>query len=154
MSVTTDVTFSFDSISSSFSEETKVHQESFASSSSFAHDLPSLNILQQLSRTKTQHTPPTSPADHRPGSANSMDDIKVLMQSASTKGTSTPSCSSLQSNPFSTPPTSPVQPSDEFDELFNSLPDNSCSQFDMEMKAMSDFTSFDNPNYDFLDFSV
>ena len=42
---------------------------------------------------------------------------------------------------------------DELEELFSSLPDSSCSQFDLEMNAMSDMTSFDSSTYDFLDFN-
>ena len=36
--------------------------------------------------------------------------------------------------------------------LFDTLPDNSYSQFDLEMKAMSDFTSLDSSSFDLLDF--
>jgi regulatory protein SWI5 len=149
---------SFEAASSPFTvaAAAEVKQESFATSSSFATDEASFNILQQLSRTmsRTNHTPPMSPADARPISAGSSDSIIVTAQASQQDRASTPSRSSIQSNPFSTPPTSPVEPKDELDDLFNTLPESSCSQFDLEMKAMSDFTSLDNGTYDFLDFGV
>jgi len=43
---------------------------------------------------------------------------------------------------------------DDLNELFDIMPDASYSQFDLEMKAISDFTSLDNPTYDLLDFTV
>jgi regulatory protein SWI5 len=73
------------------------------------------------------------------------------------KGSSSPSRSSIQSNPFSTPPTSPVEPKDELDDLFNTLPDNSFSQFELEMKALgesSEFISLDSSSYEFMNFDV
>lgn len=143
--------FSFEDVSSPFTSDVNVKTESFASSSSFTSDVASLNILQQLSQTN--HTPPMSPAD-RPVSSSSTNDAAMEAQEAPKKGSSTPSRSSIQSNPFSTPPTSPAEPKDELDELFNSMPDSSCSQFDLEMKAMGDFTSLDNSTYDFLDFNM
>jgi regulatory protein SWI5 len=60
----------------------------------------------------------------------------------------------VQSNPFTTPPSSPVQPKTELEELFDIQTENPCSQFDLEMKAMGDFTSMDSASYDFLDFGV
>lgn len=110
-----------------------------------------MNILQQLSQHS--HTPPMSPAEQRPLSAGSANG-SVPVHSSPLKGSSTPSRSSIQSNPFSTPPTSPVEPKDDLDELFNALPDNSYSQFDLEMKAMGEFTSLDSSSYDLLDFGV
>ncbi|KAH7119134.1 BTE binding protein 4 [Dendryphion nanum] len=143
--------FSFQTASSSYAENSQTNTESFASSGSFTGDVASLNILQQLSQTT--HTPPMSPANSRPLSSGSSIDTNVAVPSGLCKGSSTPSQSSIQSNPFSTPPTSPVEPKDDLDELFNSLPDSSCSQFDLEMKAMDDFTSLDS-SYDFLNFEV
>ncbi|KAF2649384.1 hypothetical protein K491DRAFT_668999 [Lophiostoma macrostomum CBS 122681] len=148
------VPISFETASSPFTVAAaeEVKQESFATSSSFTADTASLNILQQLSRTN--HTPPMSPANARPFSAGSSDSIRVTAQPVQQDRASTPSRSSIQSNPFSTPPTSPIEPKDELDDLFNSLPESSSSQFDLEMKAMTDFTSLDNGTYDFLDFGV
>ena len=111
-----------------------------------------MTLLQQLSQST--HTPPMSPADYRPHSADSASDTKPVHQSSPLKGSSTPSRSSIQSNPFTTPPTSPAGPPDELEELFNTLPDNTCSQFDLEMKAMGEFSSMDTSPYDFLDFTV
>ena len=144
--------FSFETASSSFMTEASVKSEGIADPESFNGDAASMNLLQQLSQTN--HTPPMSPADNRPNSATSSNDAKATVQPSSQKGSSTPSRSSIQSNPFSTPPTSPAEPRDDLDELFNSLPDNSCSQFDLEMKAMGEFTSLDSSSYDFLDFGV
>lgn len=143
---------SFQSASTPFAEDANATTSSFASSSSYAEDATSMNILQQLSQDT--HTPPMSPADHRPYSSGSAHDAKAPVQSSPLKGSSTPSRSSTQSNPFTTPPTSPIEPKDELEELFNTLPDNSCSQFDLEMKAMGEFTSMDTSPYDFLDFTV
>jgi regulatory protein SWI5 len=67
---------------------------------------------------------------------------------------SSPSRSSIQSNQFTTPPTSPIESKDALDELFDTMPDSSYSQFDLEMKAMGDFTSLDSSSYDLLDFTV
>ncbi|KAF1963440.1 hypothetical protein CC80DRAFT_433050 [Byssothecium circinans] len=140
--------FSFDSASSPFEEDDNVANNSFASSSAYPSEVAPMNLLQQLSQN--HHTPPMSPADHRPRSSGSTgSDIKNV-QSSPLKGSSTLSQSSIQSNPFTTPPTSPVEPRDELDDLFNGLPDNQCSQFELEMKAMDDFSSLD----DFLDFTV
>jgi regulatory protein SWI5 len=61
----------------------------------------------------------------------------------------------VNSNPFTTPPTSPsIQPKTELEELFDIQTESSCSQFDLEMKAMGDFASMDPASYDFLDFNV
>ncbi|KAF2687725.1 hypothetical protein K458DRAFT_295327 [Lentithecium fluviatile CBS 122367] len=144
--------FSFESASSPFADDAKVTSSSFASSSTYAGDVTSMNLLQQLSQNT--HTPPMSPADHRPHSAGPASDTKAPAQSSPLKGSSTPSRSSIQSNPFSTPPTSPVEPPDELEQLFFSLSDGACSQFDLEMKAMGEYSSMDTSTYDFLDFTV
>ncbi|KAF2739406.1 hypothetical protein EJ04DRAFT_457289 [Polyplosphaeria fusca] len=143
--------FSFDEPSTSFSNAIKA--ESFPTSSSFDSDAASVNILQQLSQTT--HTPPMSPEDSRPHSSGSVQDAQAGAQLSSSikKGSSTPSRSSIQSNPWTTPPTSPVEPKDDLEDFFNPALDNSCSQFDLEMKAMSDFTSFDSSAYELLDFN-
>lgn len=111
-----------------------------------------MNIFQQLSQRS--QTPPMSPADQRPYSAGSPAMNNASSQQIPLKGASTPSRSSVQSNPFSTPPTSPVEPKDELEELFNTLPESSFSQFDLEMKAMDEFTSMGSSTYDLLDFEV
>lgn len=144
--------FSFETVSSPHAENTQSNTDSFTSSASFTGDVASLNILQQLSQST--HTPPMSPANSRPLSSGSTDGTKVVIPSSLCKGSSTPSQSSTHSNPFSTPPTSPVEPKDVLDEFFASLPDTVCSQFDLEMKAMDEFTSLDPSTYDFLDFEV
>jgi regulatory protein SWI5 len=145
---------SFQSTSSSFEEVNQIATSTFTTSLSYASDVASMNILQQL--TQTSHTPPQSPADQRPQSSGSANGANMPVRSSPLKGSSTPSQSSIQSNPFSTPPTSPVQPKDDLDELFNSLPDNSYSQFEFEMKALdepSGFTSLDS-SYEFMNFDV
>jgi regulatory protein SWI5 len=149
---TTDRCFSFETSSTYAEDATLLATSSFASTSSYASDMASMNILQQLSQ-QNSHTPPMSPADQRPHSAGSADN-NAPVHSSPLKGSSTPSRSSIQSNQFTTPPTSPIEPKDDLDELFNTLPDNSCSQFDLEMKAMGEFTSMDSSSYDFLDFTV
>ena len=148
--------FSFETASSPYADNVNLAVSSFDSSNSFEEDVVSMNLFQQLSQTTTTHTPPMSPADNRPLSSGSIGDMKVPAPSSPLKGSSTPSRSSIQSNPFSTPPTSPAEPRDELDDLFNSLPDNTCSQFDLEMKAMGGFESLDpcSSSYDFLDFTV
>lgn len=95
-----------------------------------------------------------SPADVRPNSAGSPNDSHALIQPSPLKVTASPSRSSVQSSQFTTPPTSPIDSKDNLDELFDSMPDTSYSQFDLEMKAMSDFTSLDSSAYDLLDFTV
>jgi regulatory protein SWI5 len=145
---------SFESTSSSFEEVNQIATSTFTTSTSYASDVASMNILQQL--TQTSHTPPQSPADQRPQSSGSANGANVPNRSSPLKGSSTPSPSSIQSNPFSTPPTSPVEPKDDLDDLFNSLPDNSYSQFEFEMKALdepSGFTSLDS-SYEFMNFDV
>ncbi|KAF2640310.1 BTE binding protein-like protein 4 [Massarina eburnea CBS 473.64] len=136
--------FSFASASSPFSEDTKPSNSSFGSSSSYASEVASMRLIQQLSQNS--RTPPMSPA-HRRDSVGSM---KEHIQPSPLKDSSTPSRSSVQSNPFTTPPTSPTEPRSELDDLFNGLPDNTCSQFELEMKAMDDYSALD----DFLDFTA
>lgn len=71
------------------------------------------------------------------------------------KVTESPSRSSVRSQGFTTPPTSPIESKDELEELFDIRPEPSLSQFDLEMRAMSDFTATDNNGaYDFLDFTT
>ncbi|KAF2850249.1 BTE binding protein-like protein 4 [Plenodomus tracheiphilus IPT5] len=144
--------FSFDTSSSPYAEDTQIVQSSFMTTSSYASDVASMNILQQLSQNS--HTPPMSPADQRPNSSGSSKEANAPTQSSPLKGSSSPSRSSIQSNQFTTPPTSPLEPKDDLNELFDILPDNSYSQFDLEMKAMGDFSSLDNASYDLLDFTV
>ncbi|KAF1838393.1 hypothetical protein BDW02DRAFT_644613 [Decorospora gaudefroyi] len=141
--------FSFESSSSPFAEDGDLAQSSFASTT-YASDVASMNILQQLSQHS--HTPPMSPADVRPNSSGSVNGSTAPAQPSPLKGSSTPSRSSIQSNQFTTPPTSPIEPKDTLEELFDTMPDNSYSQFDLEMKAMGDFTSLDSSSYDLLDF--
>lgn len=146
---------SFDSTSSPFAEDTQIATSTFTTSTSYTNDMASMNILQQL--TQTSHTPPMSPADPRPQSSGSANGTNVPLHSSPLKGSSTPSHSSIQSNPFSTPPTSPIEPKDELEELFNALPDNSYSQFELEMKALgepSGFASLDSSSYEFMNFDV
>jgi regulatory protein SWI5 len=43
------------------------------------------------------------------------------------------------------------------DELFNTLPDNSYSQFELEMKALgepNEFASLDSSSYEFMNFDM
>lgn len=75
--------------------------------------------------------------------------MKAPVLSSPLKACSTPSRSSTQSNPFTTPPTSPAEPKDDLDELFE-LPDNSYSQFELELQAMGTLDA----SCDFLDFTV
>jgi regulatory protein SWI5 len=145
-----NLNYRFDSASASFSSETKAKDESFASS--FPSDVASFNLLQELSQTT--HTPPMSPADAREQSSESTEDGKSQWPSSLPKGSSTPSQSSIQSNPFSTPPTSPAEPKNDLDDLFNTMSENNCSQFDLEMKAIGDFASLDNSGCEFLDFNM
>ncbi|CAI6335093.1 unnamed protein product [Periconia digitata] len=141
--------FSFDTAPSSYDTANAVNS-SFLSSSSYASEVASMHLLQHLS-SNNRHTPPMSPAEYRPTSSDSGSQAKLPVQASSPlKGSSTPSQSSVQSNPFSTPPTSPAEIKDELEQLFDGLPDNTCSQFDLEMKAMDEFTSMD----EFLDFSM
>ena len=111
-----------------------------------------MNLLQQLSEETS--TPPLSPAEYRPRSRESVRDGKQSFQSSPLKVTDSPSRSSVQSQQFTTPPSSPVQPKDELEDLFDIRPEPSFSQFDLEMKAMGDFTGTDANSYDFLDFTA
>lgn len=95
-----------------------------------------------------------SPADVRPHSSGSANGSNAPVQPSPLKVSSSPSRSSIQSNQFTTPPTSPIDVKDNLDELFGAMPDSSYSQFDLEMKAMGDFTSLDSSSYDLLDFTV
>jgi regulatory protein SWI5 len=95
-----------------------------------------------------------SPAEVEQQASQSTENTESQWPSNLPKGSSTPSQSSIQSNPFSTPPTSPAEPKNDLDELFNTMQENSCSQFDLEMKAIGDFASLDNTGCEFLDFSV
>ncbi|KAI8938651.1 hypothetical protein NX059_004521 [Plenodomus lindquistii] len=144
--------FSFDTSSSPYADDTQIVQSSFMTTSSYASDVASMNILQQLSQNS--HTPPMSPADQRPLSSGSNANGSAPAQSSPLKESLSPSRSSIQSNQFTTPPTSPMESKDDLNELFDILPENSYSQFDLEMKAMGDFTSLDNSSYDLLDFTV
>ena len=114
-----------------------------------------MNILQQLS--ENSHTPPMSPTDPRPSSPQSTHEAAnapAYYANTSPMKVSSPSRSSTQSSQFTTPPTSPMAAKDDLNALFDIMPDASYSQFDLEMKAISDFTSLDNPTYDLLDFTV
>ncbi|KAH8726499.1 hypothetical protein GQ44DRAFT_738921 [Phaeosphaeriaceae sp. PMI808] len=138
-----------------FVEDSQTTNATFTTSTSYTSDLTSMSILQHF--TQTSHTPPMSPADPRPHSAGSMIGTNAPVQSSLLKGSSTPSRSSIQSNPFSTPPTSPVNPKDDLDEFFSTLPDNSYSHFELEMKALGEpceFTSLDSSSYEFMNFDV
>lgn len=151
--IISNVKCSFEPASSPFDNNADI-----ACPSSFASDASLDNLITQLSHAAqsahTTQTPPMSPAGYRPYSSSSANDSEPLVPSSLQKGSSTPSHASIQSNPFSTPPTSPAQPKDELDELFNTLTEGACSQFDLEMKAMGEFTSLDNTAYDFLNFEV
>jgi regulatory protein SWI5 len=151
MQLNTNTYDSFETSSSPFAQDADLAQSSFASAT-YPSDAASMNILQQLSQHS--HTPPMSPADVRPASAGSANGSSQPVQSSPLKVSSSPSRSSVQSHQFTTPPTSPIEPKDALDELFDTMPDTSYSQFDLEMKAMGDFTSLDSSSYDLLDFTV
>ncbi|KAK3207854.1 hypothetical protein GRF29_96g643920 [Pseudopithomyces chartarum] len=143
--------FSFAPDAKSYAAEPTMTTSSFASSSSYAEDTTSMALLQQFSQPT--HTPPQSPADQRPYSSGSLTCEKVRVHPSPLKATSTPSRSSSQSNPFTTPPTSPAGPplesKDDLDDLFE-LPDNAYSQFELELQAMGTLDGA----CDFLDFTV
>ncbi|UPX10384.1 Metallothionein expression activator [Ascochyta rabiei] len=143
--------FSFEPQSSPYHEET--NEASFTLTTSYAGEVASMNLLQQLSDEPAQ-TPPLSPADYRPRSRESTRDRKQSFQPSPLKVSDSPSRSSVQSQQFTTPPTSPVEPKDELEDLFDIRPEPSFSQFDLEMRAMSDFTAGDSNSYDFLDFAA
>lgn len=110
-----------------------------------------MNLLQQLSQDK--NTPPMSPVELEVQTSGSANVLGTPFQPTVSKASSSPS-QSVQSQQFTTPPTSPVETKDDLDELFNAPPENSCSQFELEMKAMGEFTSLDSASYDYLDFSL
>lgn len=148
---TTNSRSSFETSSSPFAEDADLARSNY-DSATYANDAASMNILQQLSQHS--QTPPMSPADVRPQSAGSVHETSAPVQPSTLKATASPSRSSVQSNQFTTPPTSPIESKDALDELFDTMPENSYSQFDLEMKAMGDFTSLDTSTCEFLDFSV
>jgi len=129
------------------------NDDTFTLTTSYAGEVASINLLRQISLEPAQ-TPPLSPADQRPRSRDSKHERKQTYQGSPLKITDSPSRSSVHSQQFTTPPTSPVAPKDELEELFDLRPEPSMSQFDLEMKAMSDFATVDNNSYDFLDFTT
>jgi regulatory protein SWI5 len=129
-----------------------VNEANFALTTSYTGEVAPMNLLQQLS--EDTHTPPLSPAEQRPRSRESAQDRRQSFQPSPLKVTDSPSRSSVQSQQFTTPPTSPVEPKDELEDLFDIRHEASCSQFDLEMKAMGDFASLDTNSYDFLDFTA
>ncbi|KAJ4349053.1 Metallothionein expression activator [Ascochyta clinopodiicola] len=143
--------FSFEPQSSPYHEE--ANETDFTLTTSYAGEVASMNLLQQLSDEPAQ-TPPLSPADYRPRSRESTRDRKQSFQPSPLKVSDSPSRSSVQSQQFTTPPTSPVEPKDELEDLFDIRPEPSFSQFDLEMRAMGDFTAGDANSYDFLDFAA
>lgn len=112
-----------------------------------------MNLLRQLSDEPAQ-TPPLSPADYRPRSRESVHDRRQSYVPSPLKVTESPSRSSVHSQQFTTPPTSPIESKDELEDLFDIRPEPSFSQFDLEMRAMSDFTAVDTNSYDFIDFTT
>jgi regulatory protein SWI5 len=138
--------FSFETTSSPYAEET--NEASYTLTTTYTGEVASMNLLQQLS--EDSHTPPLSPADCRP---RSRDSGHARRQSSPLKITDSPSRSSVQSHQFTTPPSSPVETKDVLEDLFDIRPEAS-SQFDLEMKAMGDFTLSDPSSYDFLDFAA
>lgn len=113
-------------------------------------------LFRQLSAEGFTQTPPMSPGDHASSPEETQPNHSFHVQNDvknSQKSTTTPSRTSL-SNQFTTPPTSPAEPtSDNLDDLFDEFENNSSSQYELEMKAMTDFTSFDNNvPYEMLDF--
>ncbi|XPS69026.1 Metallothionein expression activator [Ascochyta lentis] len=150
MNASTDP-FNFEPQSSPYHEE--ANETNFTLTTSYAGEVASMNLLQQLSDEPAQ-TPPLSPADYRPRSRESARDRQQSFQPSPLKVSESPSRSSVQSQQFTTPPTSPIEPKDELEDLFDIRPEPSFSQFDLEMKAMSDFTAGDSNSYDFLDFAA
>lgn len=144
--------FSFDSTSSPFTNTSQTNNDSFESSSPFDGDEGSINLFSHLSAEGFTQTPPMSPTDKTTTSDEGYKNIYIdpIIQ----KPSATPSHTSLQSNPFTTPPTSPAGPAgDDLDDLFNSFQDGTtCSPYDLDMKAMNDFTSVDCSQYTLLDF--
>lgn len=69
------------------------------------------------------------------------------------KASSTPSRSSLHSNPFSTPPTSPVEPPCELDGLFEELQSDVGQQgFEGELGKLGGFEMGIGMEWEGLDF--
>ena len=127
----------------------------FTLTTSYTGEVASMNLLRQLSDEPAQ-TPPLSPGvgNRRPRSSDPGAEQKQSYQPSPLKTAESPSRASVRSQQFTTPPTSPINAKDELEELFDIRPgEPSMSQFDLEMKAMSDFASTDN-NYDFLDFTT
>ncbi|KAJ8116304.1 hypothetical protein OPT61_g2251 [Boeremia exigua] len=143
--------FSFEPQSSPYHEE--ANEDTFTLTTSYAGEVASMNLLRQLSDEPAQ-TPPLSPGSRRPRSLEPVLEKKQTLQPSPLKITESPSRSSVRSQQFTTPPTSPIEPKDELEDLFDLRPEPSMSQFDLEMKAMSDFTAVDNNSYDFLDFTT
>jgi regulatory protein SWI5 len=101
-------THSFDGASSPFADNAHISTSTYTSSTSYASDVVSMNILQQLStHTQTSNTPPMSPADPRPYSSGSATASRAPIHSSPLKGSSTPSHASTQSNPFQHRPRRP-----------------------------------------------
>jgi len=144
--------FSFDSASSPFTNNSQTNNDSFGSPSPFDSDEASINLFRQLSAEGFAQTPPMSPKDK--ASSSRKDYKNVCIDPMIQRPSATPSGSSLQSNPFTTPPTSPAEPAnDDLDDLFNSFQDGAtCSPYELDMKAMNDFTSIDCSQYALLDF--
>ncbi|OCK79391.1 hypothetical protein K432DRAFT_69664 [Lepidopterella palustris CBS 459.81] len=137
---------------SPFTNTSSANNDSFKSSSPFEDDETSMKLFRQLSAEGFTQTPPMSPANSESSAGD--DQNNAPFDQAIKEESSALSRSSMQSNQFTTPPTSPAEPvHDDLDELFNSFPDtDSCSQYDLEMKAMNEFTSFDSSPYELLDF--
>ncbi|KAF2495255.1 hypothetical protein BU16DRAFT_385217 [Lophium mytilinum] len=146
--------FSFDSASSPYSHASPANIK-YQPSSPFEEDETSMNLLRQLSAEGFTQTPPMSPENHASPSEGAHSSQTSQSSRKNQKASTAPSTASL-SNQFTTPPTSPIEPTqDSLDDLFNDFDQgvSSCSQYDLEMKAMTDFTSFDNnAPYDMLDF--
>lgn len=145
---------SFEPQSSPYHETDR--EEEFARATSYTSDVASMNLLRQLSNEPAQ-TPPLSPGYHQQSRepATERKQSHQPSQPSPLKVTESPSRSSVKSQGFTTPPTSPIEPQDVLEELFDIRQEPSLSQFDLEMRAMSDFTAVDNNNnYDFLDFST
>ncbi|KAF3007531.1 hypothetical protein E8E13_006286 [Curvularia kusanoi] len=149
--------FSFDPQSSPYHQSSPYREEAndgaFTLTTSYAGEVASMNLLRQLSDEPAQ-TPPLSPGDHRPRSRDPDADRTRPHQPSPLKTAESPSRGSVRSQQFTTPPTSPINGKDELEELFDIRPEPSMSQFDLEMKAMSEFTATDNTSYDFLDFTT
>ncbi|KAF2273905.1 uncharacterized protein EI97DRAFT_138219 [Westerdykella ornata] len=152
MNVVSDPFTSY-STSTSFDNSTDIQPGSLEAPLSFANDtVSSASTKQDISRST--HTPPMSPADPlsitnctTTSASNPQSTSNAIPTAADSfqanidpalKAPSTPSRSSIHSNPFSTPPTSPVEPKDPLDgiDMFGTITDG--SQFELEMKAMGE----------------